>query len=185
MIALRSKTRRRLLAYYVTNPTARHYLRELAERLDLDPANLSRELQRLERQGLFTSERSGRQVYYRLNRDYPLFAEVRAIIQKTVGAVPLIADALGRTEGIKEAWLYGSFARDQQDALSDIDVLVIGDPPSAVLAQHVRKLERFLGRDINYTVMTGAEFEARQAGNDPFLQHVWRNQRISLMGTAQ
>jgi len=169
------------LAYYIANPTARHYLRELAEKLDLDPANLSRELQRLEHQGLFISEPSGRQRYFRINRDYPLFAEVRGIVNKTVGAVPLIADALGRMEGIQQAWLYGSFARDQQDAHSDIDLLVIGDPQNVVLAQHIRKLERYLGRDINYTLMTRIEFEARQASHDPFVQHLWGNPRISLM----
>ncbi len=181
MINLRSKTRRRLLAYYFANPTARHYLRELAEKLDLDPANLSRELERLERQGLFNSERSGRQRYFRINRGYPLFAEVRGIVSKTVGALPLIADALKGLAGMQQAWLYGSFARDQQDAHSDIDLLVIGNPQQELLAQLMRKLERYLGRDINYTLMAPAEFEARLASHDPFIQHLWGNPRISLM----
>ena len=33
MLDLRSKARQRLLAYYFTNPTARHQLRDLAEKL--------------------------------------------------------------------------------------------------------------------------------------------------------
>jgi DNA-binding MarR family transcriptional regulator len=48
MLDLRSKARQRLLAYFFTNPTARHHLRDLAERLRIDPANLSKELRRLE-----------------------------------------------------------------------------------------------------------------------------------------
>ena len=110
MLDFRSKARQQLLAYYFTNSTARHHLRDLAERLSLDPSNLSKELGRLERDGLFRSEMSGRQKYFQLNREYPLLNEVRKIVAKTIGAAPLIAQSLKRIEGIDEAYLYGSFA---------------------------------------------------------------------------
>src|ERR1700731_1094106 len=135
MLDLRSKARQRLLAYYFTNPTARLHLRDLAQRLSIDPSNLSRELRRLEREGLFRSEISGRQKYFQLNRAYPLFSEVRGIVTKTVGAVPLLAQSLKGVPGIEEAYLYGSFARNQQHAASDMDVLVIGTPKYDALAE--------------------------------------------------
>src|SRR5580704_6740220 len=94
MLDMRSKVRQKLLAYYFTNPTTHHHLRELAQRLTVDPSNLSKELRRLEREGLFRSEVSGRQKYFQLNRAYPLFKAVRGIVAKTIGAVPLIAQAL-------------------------------------------------------------------------------------------
>jgi DNA-binding MarR family transcriptional regulator len=94
MLDLRSKARQQLLAYYFTNPTARHHLRDLAERLGIDPSNLSKELGRLERDGLFRSEVIGRQKYFQLNREYPLFDEVRKIVAKTIGAAPVIAQSL-------------------------------------------------------------------------------------------
>src|ERR1035437_6615463 len=128
MLGLRSKARQQLLAYYFTNPTARHHLRDLAERLSIDPSNLSKELGRLERDGLFRSEVIGRQKYFQLNQEYPLFDEVRKIVAKTIGAAPVIAQSLKKIEGIDEAHLYGSFASNQQDASSDIDVLMIGFP---------------------------------------------------------
>src|SRR6266566_2570335 len=83
--------------------------RALAERLSTDPSNLSKELRRLEREGLFRAEISGRQKYFQLNREYPLFDEVRRIVSKTIGAVPLIAQSFKRVQGIDEAYLYGSF----------------------------------------------------------------------------
>src|SRR5260370_4155926 len=171
MLDLRSKARQRLLAYYFTNPTARLHLRDLAERLSLDPSNLSKELGRLEREGLFRSEVSGRQKYFQLNREYPLFDEVRSIVAKTIGAVPLIRQSLKKIEGMSEAYLYGSFASNQQDAASDIDVLVIGTPREEGLAAAMRKLERQLAREINYTVLTRKEFEPRRALNDAFLHN--------------
>ncbi len=184
MFDLRSKTRQRLLAYYFTNPGARLHLRDLAKQIGVDPSNLSKELTRLEREGLFRSEVNGRQKYFLLNRQYPLFNEVRSIVAKTVGAVPLLAQSFNKVEGIHEAYLYGSFARDQQVASSDIDVLVIGKPDSDALEQIVRKLERQLGREINYTVSTPKEFQLRRSRKDTFLENVWHNKRVSLLGVA-
>ncbi len=184
MLDLRSKARQRLLAYYFTNPSARHHLRNLAERLSIDPSNLSKDLGRLEREGLFRSEVSGRQKYFQLNREYALFDEVRSIVAKTIGAVPLLTQSFKKIEGIEEAYLYGSFARNQQDAASDIDVLVIGKPKSDALAEAVQKLERELGREINYTVLSRKELESRRARKDAFLENVWHNRRISLVGAA-
>jgi predicted nucleotidyltransferase/predicted transcriptional regulator with HTH domain len=184
MLDMRSKARQKLLAYYFTNPTTRHHLRDLAQRLSVDPSNLSKELSRLEREGLFKSEMSGRQKYFQLNREYPLFNEVRSIIAKTIGAVPLLAEFLKKIEGIEEAYLYGSFARNQQDAASDVDVLVIGKPKSDTLAETVHKLERQLGREINDTVLTRKELESRRGRKDAFLENVWNNKRVLLVGAA-
>jgi predicted nucleotidyltransferase len=185
MLNLRSKLRQRLLAYYFTNPTARLHLRDLAQRLDIDPSNLSKELRRLEREGLFRSEVSGRQKYFQLNHDYPLFEEVRKIVNKTIGAAPLISRLLKKIGGIDEAYLYGSFARNQQDAASDIDVLVIGTPHEAALAQAVSKLERQLGREINYTVLSPKELKSRRTRKDAFLENVWDNRIVPLVVTDE
>jgi predicted nucleotidyltransferase len=181
MLDLRSKLRQQLLAYYFTNPTARLHLRDLAQRLNIDPSNLSKELARLEREGLFRSEVNGRQKYFQLNREYPLFREVRSIVAKTIGAAPLISQALKVIDGIDQAYLYGSFARNQQDAASDIDVLIIGSPRPESLAQAMQKLERQLGREINYTILSSKEFAARRARRDSFLENVWQNKRVTLV----
>jgi len=182
MFDLRSQLRRQLLSYYFTNPSARHHLRDVAERLNIDPSNLSKEFARLEREGLFRSEVNGRQKYFQLNRQYPLFDAVRQIVAKTIGAVPLISQVLKNIEGIEEAYLYGSFARNQQDAASDIDIFVIGTLREQVLAEAVQKLERQLGREINYTVLTPKEFRRRRARKDAFLEDVWQNRRAPLVG---
>jgi predicted nucleotidyltransferase len=182
MLDLRSKARQRVLAYYFANPTARLHLRDLAKRLDIDAANLSKELRRLEAEGLFRSEVSGRQKYFQLNREYPLLAEIRGIVSKTIGAPSLIAQSLKKIEGIEEAYLYGPFASNQQDAVSDIDVLVIGAPRSEVLAEAMGKIERQLGRDVNYTVLTRKDVDSRRARKDAFLDNVWHSKRISLTG---
>lgn len=182
MLNLRSKVRQRLLSYFFTNPRARNHVRDLAQRLELDPSNVSKELARLERETIVQSEVSGRQKYFQLNQKYPLYRELRGIITKTIGVAPLLTASLAKIGGLKEAFLYGSFARNQEDAASDIDLLVIGKPDEAELAEAMGKLERRIGREINYTVLTGAELELRRARKDAFLADVWHNKRILLIG---
>ena len=181
MLNLRSKARQRLLTYFFTNPAVRHHVRELARLLDTDASNLSRELRRLEQEGLLHSEVSGRQRYFRLNREYPLYREVRSTVAKTIGAIPLLSQSLRKIEGIEEAYLYGSFARNQQDAASDIDLLVIGAPRGEDLAEALSRLERQLGREINSTVLTPKEFQARRKRRDAFLENLWQNKRVPLV----
>ena len=96
----------------------------------MDPANLSRELVLLVRQGIFVAHLRGRQKYFRLNRSHLLYEELRRIVFKTIGVLGQLREILSHVSGIQEAYLYGSFARDQQDAFSDIDILLIGEPDS-------------------------------------------------------
>lgn len=78
--------RHRLLAHFFAHPGAKLFLREIAALLHLDPANLSREFKRLEREGLFRSELRGRQKYSSLNSRYPFYEELRSMILKTQGS---------------------------------------------------------------------------------------------------
>lgn len=180
MINLRSKLRQSLLAYYFLNPHADHYVRELARILQVDPTNLSKELTKLEREGLFSSKLRGNQKYFLLNRGYPLINEVRRIVLKTVGIVPTLRQAVSEIAGIKDAYLYGSFAKGEQDAQSDIDVLVVGGPKPYDLESAIRRLERQFGREVNYTLLSEAEFKKKLAQKDPFLEDIWHGKKIKL-----
>ena len=95
--------------------------------------------------------------------------------------MPLIAQSIKTIEGVEEAYLYGPFARNQQDAASVIDVLVIGTPHGEALAEAMRKLEQQLGREVNYTVLSRNEFESRRTQKDAFLESAWHNRRVSLI----
>jgi len=181
MIDLKSKLRRGLLTHYFANPAARLYVRELALLLNVDPTNLSRELAKLEREGLFESEMRGKQKYYSLNRKYPLFKEVSTILQRTIGTIPTLSSALKRVAHIEEAYLYGSFAKRSADAASDIDVLIVGTPVATELALATSQLEKLLHREINYTVITAQELKRKLAQRDPFLTDIWSGKRIDLI----
>jgi predicted nucleotidyltransferase len=185
MISLRSRLRRKVLTYFYLNRSARVYVRQLASALDVDSTNLSRELVRLEEEGLLRSEIEGRQRYYSVNPQYPYLKAVLSLLQGTVGIVPTLRDALRRVEGIEQAYLYGSFAKNEEDAASDIDLLIIGQPDAATLALKVAGLEKVLNRDVSYTLLKRQELKKRLSSDDPFFSDVWHGKRVEIIGNEQ
>ena len=185
MLSLRSDLRRKLLAYFYSNRSARVYVRQLASSLGVDSTYLSRELARLEREGLLQSEIEGRQRYYRVNTQYPYLKAVFSLLQGTVGVVPTLKSALHHVRGIDEAYLYGSFAKNEADASSDIDLLIIGQPDANDLVKEISRLEKNLNREVSYTVLKLQELKRKLAAHDPFLTDVWQGKRIELIGNEQ
>lgn len=182
MISLRSKLRRRLLTFFYLNRKARVYVRQLAEAIEADSTNVSRELRRLEKDGLLRSETEGRQVYYSVNSGYPYLKPFFALLKGSIGIEPALRDALKSVPGVDSAWLVGSFAKGEQDAESDIDLLIVGDPDQTRLAQDMRKAEKVLRREINYTVLTPRELKRRLKAGDPYIADLWNGARVELIG---
>jgi predicted nucleotidyltransferase/predicted transcriptional regulator with HTH domain len=185
MLELRSELRRKLLTYFYTNRSARMYVRQLASTLGVDSTNLSRELARLSREGFLRSEIEGRQRYYSINQQYPWLKAVFSLLQGTVGIEPTLASALHRVRGIEKAWLYGSFAKNEADAASDIDLLIVGEPDAGNLAAEISRLEKTLNREVNYTVLKPQELKRKLAAHDAFLTDVWQGKRIELIGNEE
>lgn len=181
MIALGSSLRRKLLTYLYSNRSARFYVRQMAGILDVDPTNLSRELTRLEKEGLLQSEVEGRQLYYTVNRRYPYLKPLFTMLRGSVGMVPTLKNSLARVAGIDSAYVYGSFAKNEADASSDIDLLIVGQPDQIVLASEIRRTEKMLRREINYTVFNQQELEQKLKARNPFVTDIWRGKRITLI----
>jgi predicted nucleotidyltransferase len=181
MISLRSELRRKLLTFFYVNRNARVYVRQLAVALEADSTNVSRELARLEQEGLLRSETEGRQLYYSVNRGYPYLKPVFALLQGSVGIQPTLRHALQAVDGIRSAWLFGSFAKNEADGASDIDVLIVGKPDQTELAAEIRQTEKTLRREINYTVLTSKELKRRLQKIDPFVTDIWNGKRTELV----
>ena len=89
--------------------------------------------------------------------------------------------AVSEIPGIKEAYLYGSFAKGGHDAKSDVDVLLVGNPPTDQLESAIRKLERIFQREINYTLLSESELKKKLSATDPFIGDIWQGKRIKLL----
>jgi predicted nucleotidyltransferase len=180
----KSPLRKKLMAYFFTNPQAKLYLRDIATKLRVDPANLSRELRRLVSEGLFISQKQGNLKYFSLDPRYPLYRELKSMIFKTVGVQGAIGSLLSKTPGIKGAFIYGSFARNKERAGSDIDLCFIirkKEFKEAPLLEGLHKLEGDLGREISFTFFTEEEWKAKQRLKDSFVLALLKGKRIELI----
>ena len=181
----RSKLRKRLLCYFFTHPEASLYLREIAAIIKTDPGNLSKDLSRLVKEGIFNATEKGRQKYFSLNRNYPLFSELKSIIFKTVGIEGALREAIKEVRGINYAFIYGSYAQGKQNAFSDIDLLLVVDEnrfDSDMLEEKAHELGRTLSREINYSYYPESEWSRKIRGNDSFIRGVLRQKKIMLIG---
>ena len=177
-----SKTRKELFRLYFTNPEKQYYLRELERILNIPVSMIRKELLRLTENGIFLSAKKGNLTYYYLNKSYPLFSELRNIVFKTIGIKGALKDMLRKVEGIKAAFIYGSFAKNDENSGSDIDLFVMGSVDEDKLVRGVSKLEKSLKREINYSLYTKKDFESKKEQKDSFLLDLVENPKIFLIG---
>ncbi len=165
--------RQGVLSATLTRPEKWWYLSELAEFLHTRPSSLQRELAALVRSGVLEQRRDGRRTYFKAETRSPIFRELRSIFEKTVGLIPTLRVAL-RPFGNKVvfAFVYGSVARGEERATSDVDLMVIGDVGLAELAPSLRKSEKRLGREVNVTSYSVDEFRKKVFQGDHFLTTV-------------
>jgi predicted nucleotidyltransferase len=181
-VLLNTKLRRKLLVYSFTHSGEQYYVRELSGLIDEDPGNLSRELKRLENEGLYTSVTKGRVKFYSLNKRYPLFKELKNIIFKTEGVEGSLNQIVRRYTGISLAFIYGSYAKNKEKEASDIDLVVVGEFPQGTFTRDIRDLESKLNREVNYTVYERGEFEKERKKEGGFLRLVLTDKIIIVKG---
>lgn len=181
MISLRSKITIKLLDYYFLNPDAEVYINELARILEIDPKNTETKLKELEKEGLFKSEFRGKQRYFFLAKDNPVLEHYRQIFLKTRGIEKRLKDALNGIKGIKEAYLFGSYASNNMDSSSDIDLLAIGTHSVLELQRALTKLQKDTGREFNVMNLSEKEFEKKRKNKDPFINSIFKTKIISLI----
>lgn len=183
--ALFTRTQQRVLRVLFGQPERSFYATELIRAAGTGSGAAQRELARLEASGLVITSRIGHQKHYQANAASPLFAELRSIVLKTVGlAEPLRAALKPVASSVRAAFVYGSVAKAADRANSDIDLMVVSD--SLTYADIFRVLERvarMLGRNINPTVYTAAEFSKRARTENAFVTRVLAGPKIWVIGS--
>lgn len=178
----KSRLRKKVFSYFFTNPNANLYLREISVLLKEDAGNLSKELAKLEKSGIFVSTLRGNQKYFSINKDYPLYKEFKSTIFKTIGVEGSLKEAIRQIEGIEVSFIYGSFAQNKENSASDIDLFIIGNPDEDKLMEKIEKLEKRLQREINYNIYPKKEFTDKKKSNDSFISNVLKSKKIMLKG---
>ncbi|MBA3066207.1 nucleotidyltransferase domain-containing protein [bacterium] len=180
MIAIKSKIAKALLSHFFLHSGEELYINEITVKFKLDKRNLVKKLKEYEKEGLFKSKKMGNQIYYSLNRKYPLYNEYKKIVLKTIGIENNLSEILKRVKGIKKAYIFGSYASDKMDLSSDIDLLVIGDIDTIELHKILLNLQKSIDREINPVNMTENEFKKRKTKKDSFIRNVLSGKKIRV-----
>jgi predicted nucleotidyltransferase len=182
--ALFTKTQQRVLGVLFGQPDRSVYANELIRMAGTGSGAAQRELARLADSGLVVSRRVGHQKHYQANADAPLFDELRSIVLKTVGlAEPLRAALKPLSSSIRAAFVYGSVAKAADRAASDIDLMLVSDSLSyGEVFGALERAAKQLGRPVNPTVYTAAEFAKRTSGENAFVTRVLEQPKIWIIG---
>jgi DNA-binding transcriptional ArsR family regulator len=181
--ALLPKTRQGILAAMLIRPEKAWYVSELARRMGVPSSSLQRELHDLEKAGVLKTRRQGRMAYYQANTNSPVFPELRGLMLKTAGLVDVLADAIEPlARKLRIVFVYGSIAAGGERSDSDIDLMVIGNVSPLDLAVPLRNARELLGREINPTVYTLAEFAKKRTARDHFLTRVLDKPKLFVRG---
>lgn len=177
-----TKNRAELLKLFFTNSDRAFYMQEIGRILGKKPGIFQRTLNNLVSEGTLESEYRANARYFKVNKNYPLYEELKSIVFKTVGVSGSLKDVLERVGNVEFAFVYGSFAKAKEDYMSDIDLVTIGDLDEDRLIGELDKLEEQLQREINYKLYTLKEFRKEVKGRTPFLVEILRDKKVMVIG---
>ena len=154
---LRSQQQGEILALLLGDPDLELSLTEIAQRTRTPHPSVYREIQRAEQAGLVTTRKVGNTRLARANTESPYYAGLAEVLTRAFGVPAVIAEVLGRLQGITEAYIYGSWAARHQGQpgprpVGDIDVLILGDPNRDQLYAALSDAEARLGRPVQPTI---------------------------------
>ena len=182
--ALFGKTRRAVLALFCGDPDRTFYLRQVVRLAGAGHGAVQRELASLVRAGILNRNADGHQVYYAINRDCPIFEELKSLLLKTAGLTAVLRESLAPlTEKITVAFLYGSLAASRETSASDVDVMVIGDVSFGDVVQALRPAHEAMAREVNPTVYPPAEFCRKLDEGHHFVGTVLHGPKVFLVGS--
>ena len=158
------------------------YMRDLERRSGFSIGAIQAELKKLLRLELLKKRKDGNRIYFQANRQHPLYSDIRNLVLKTDGLVDAIKNALICSDDIKYAFIFGSFARNEETASSDIDLMVVGNLGLRQLAGMLSSIAGNLNREINPHCMSENEFIQRKNSGDPFIDRIFEEAKIFMIG---
>lgn len=171
-----------LLALVLLHPEREYSLTELAEAVGVTPTAVMREVERLIGGGILIDRRVGRSRLVSARTDTPVYRPLSDLMAASFGPLPLLTEALAGLEGVRRAYIYGSWAARYAGTPgpppADVDVLVVGDPDADALFDVAEEASERLHRDVNVHRVSAEAWETRT--DDPFLTSVRQRPLVEL-----
>ena len=176
-----SNTRAEVMRILFDGNQEEHYLREIEKLSSIKINSVQKEIKHLSSLDLIKRRKSGNRIYYRANVEHPLYADLVSIVEKTVGITYLLKERLNNSQ-INCAFIFGSMVKGNEQARSDIDLMVIGSIRMRALTTLLSGLQQKIGREINPHIYSKKEFLKRISAGDHFVVSVLKSEIKELIG---
>ena len=183
--ALFTATQRNVLGLLYAHPEQSFYTKEILRLTGMGVATIKRELDRMVDAGILSFTKVGNQHHFQANPDCPIYEELLSIVSKTFGIADVISEALLPVDDqIKYGFVYGSIAKGNETAKSDIDLLVVTESSLAYadLMTVLVAAEQSLGRPINPSIYTNEQIKTKLKENNAFITRVMEQPKIWIKG---
>jgi predicted nucleotidyltransferase len=181
---LSSRARAEIFRLLLSGTGEELHVREIERRSGLNDSTLRQELRKLVRLDIVQSRRDSNRVYYRAKTESPLYPEIRNLVLKTSGLSDVMKSAL-TDKRIRVAFVFGSIARGEERAGSDVDLMVIGQLGLRDLSRLLSGIEEKIGREVNPHVLREEEFRKRIRAKEHFASSVMEAPKIFVIGSQR
>jgi predicted transcriptional regulator with HTH domain len=166
-----------IMSLLFNNPEEKFYVREIARLVNKNPSGVKRELDKLKQMDLVTTEREGNLKYFKVNRNSPLFPELKGLIAKSLGLPGALKSVL-RASDAKTAFIYGPYINKTNTP--SLDLFVVSD--SNHIKRALDEIEKRFGRKIRLTLMGLSEYKEKKKSSERTLKKLLNAKKILLLG---
>jgi uncharacterized protein len=160
------------------------HLREIARRAGISPPEAKRELDSLVGLGALAKAAKGNMSIYTMNPACPFINELKGLYLKTEGPIPLLKKELSKLEGLRYAFIYGSFASGDFSERSDIDLFLAGEVEAGEADKACFDVQKKTLREINYILWSEADLKKKLKEGGAFVSSLAKKGKIWLVGDA-
>ena len=169
-----------ILELFFKNSDREFYFREIAASLNKEPGAIQNYLNSLVKQNILQDERKGNMRFFKLNKNHPIYEEIKSIISKTIGIEYKLKELVSVLSKVEYAFIFGSIAKGKEYGDSDIDLLLIGEVDQDFLVEKIVKLQSELSREINYQIYAKDEVVKKLAEKNEFFLNIFSEPIINL-----
>lgn len=166
---------------YLCRAVAEHTGRAIGRAVGISHPAVHRALRVLARRAMVQAVQHGPAIAYRLNEDHWLIRTgIRPLFDAEAGFLVAVGEAVRKAAGVpvRSVILFGSVARGEADADSDIDLLCLtasrarANEAARNLAEGTTSLRRKFGRRFSVMVLPAVEFARRYRRRDRLAREI-------------
>jgi len=183
--ALFTSTQQKVLGLLYSKVDKTFYTKEIIRTTGMGVATIKRELDRMLAAGILQMRKVGNQHHYQANPECPIYHELMGIVRKTFGLVDVLQHVLLPLDAnIDFAFVFGSIAKGEEMAESDIDVFIASESLSFTEVMRVLiNAGNELGRPVNPSIYSQHEIEKKLQDKNAFLRRIFEQPKLWLKGS--